>query len=135
MALINWNDRLSVNVKVIDEQHKKLVDMINDLHDAMKQRKGKEILNQILTSLIEYTAIHFKQEEGYLTKFGYKDIINHKKKHVEFVQKVVNFKKDFENGKILLTIEVMDFLSEWLKEHIQGTDKEYTSFLNEKGMN
>ena len=134
MAMINWNDSLSVHVAEIDQQHKKLIEMINELNDAMKVGKGKDVLEKIVNNLIGYTATHFKTEENYFAKFGYPDTENHKKEHAAFVQKVSDFKTGFETGKLAVTIEVMSFLSDWLKNHIMGTDKKYASFFNEKGL-
>jgi hemerythrin len=134
MALINWSDSLSVNVKEIDLQHRKLIDMINELNEAMRVGKGKESLGKILNGLISYTATHFKQEERYFDKYGYPDTVNHKKEHVAFVKKVTDFKDGFENNNLAVTMEVMNFLSDWLKNHIKGTDKKYSKFFNEKGL-
>ncbi len=134
MAMITWSDNLSVNVGEIDMQHKKLVVMINELYDAMKIGKGKEITGKILDGLVSYTATHFNQEEKYFTKFSYPDADNHKKEHAAFVKKVTGFKKEFETGKVTLTIEVMNFLSDWLFKHIKITDKKYSKFFNEKGL-
>ena len=134
MSLITWNDRLSVKVAEIDQQHKKLITMINELNDAMKVGKGKDALGAIVNNLIVYTMTHFKTEEKYFAQFGYPDTDQHKKEHEAFVKKVSDFKDGFENRKISLTIEVMDFLSDWLKNHIMGTDKKYSQFFNEKGL-
>lgn len=134
MSLIRWNDNLSVNIKVIDQQHKKLVDSINELNDAMKLGKGKEVMGKIINNLISYTATHFRTEEKYFAQFGYPDLANHKKEHDAFVQKVSEFKDKFEKGRIMMTIEVMNFLSDWLKNHILVTDKLYVEFFNAKGL-
>jgi hemerythrin len=134
MALIKWNENLSVNVMEIDDQHKRLITMINDLNDAMKVGKGKDILGKIVTGLISYTATHFKTEENYFDRFGYTETDDHKSEHAAFVQKVTDFKTGFEKRNLTLTIEVMDFLSDWLKNHIMGTDKKYSQFFNEKGL-
>ncbi|MCK9363574.1 MAG: bacteriohemerythrin [Syntrophales bacterium] len=134
MALIDWSDSLSVNVAEIDQQHKKLIAIINELNDAMRIGAGKDVLGKIVNSLISYAAIHFKTEEKYFAQFGYPDTDNHKKEHVAFVQKVADFKDGFEKRKLSLTIEVMNFLSDWLKNHIMKTDKKYAQFFNEKGL-
>lgn len=134
MALIQWNDSLSVDVASIDKQHQKLVSMINELSDAMKQRKGKDVLGKILNSLISYTETHFKAEEKYFDMYNYPETADHKKEHLAFVQKVMEFKTGFETGKLSVTIELMSFLSDWLKNHIKGTDKKYSKFFNEHGL-
>ena len=134
MALIKWNENLSVGVAEFDKQHQKLVSVINELNDAMKQGKGKDVLGKILNSLISYTATHFKTEEKYFALYRYPETASHKKEHVAFVQKISDFKDDFEKGKLSLTIELMNFLGDWLKKHIKGTDQKYTKYLNEKGL-
>jgi len=134
MAIITWNDSLSVKVAEIDKQHQKLISIINELHDAMRLGKGKEILGKTVNGLIVYTATHFKLEEKYFAQFGYPDTDSHKKEHAAFVQKVSGFKDGFEKGKLTLTMDVMNFLSDWLKNHINGTDKKYSQFFNDKGL-
>jgi len=134
MALIQWNDSLSVSVAEIDRQHQKLIGMINELNDAMRQGKGKDVLGKIINGLITYTGTHFKTEETYFDKFGYPDADSHKKEHSNFVRKVTEFKNGFEQSKIGLTIEIMNFLSDWLQKHIKGVDKKYAPFFNAKGL-
>lgn len=134
MALITWDDSFSVRVAEIDQQHQKLVALINDLNDGMRQGKGKEALAKIITGLLGYTVTHFKAEEKYFDQYGYPDKDQHKKEHGDFVQKVTDFKMGFEAGKLGLSIEVMDFLGNWLKKHIKGTDQKYSQFFNAKGL-
>jgi len=134
MALIQWSDSLSVNVGEIDRQHQKLIAMINELNDAMRQGKGKEIVAKIINGLITYTGTHFKFEEQYFDKFGYPDKDNHKKAHSDFVRKVSDFKTGYASGKVGLSMDIMNFLSDWLQTHIKGTDKKYSAFFNEKGL-
>jgi len=134
MALITWNDSMSVNVEEIDKQHQKLVQIINDLHDAMREGKEKEVLGNILTRLIDYTSYHFSTEEKYFDKFGYPDSDPHKKEHRDLLEQVFEFRKAFDEGKALLTIELMNFLKDWLTHHMQGSDKKYGHFFNERGL-
>jgi hemerythrin len=134
MALITWNSSLSVNVAEMDHQHKKLVALINELNDAMSVGRGRDVLGKIVSDLVTYTVVHFKAEEKYFAQFRYPDTFNHRIEHVAFVKRVTDFKQGFETGKLPLTVEVMSFLSEWLKKHIMGTDKKYSRFFNENGL-
>ena len=134
MALIEWNENLSVNVDEIDAQHQQLVGLINDLNDAMREKRAKEALGGIIDSLTDYAVRHFSTEENYFEKFEYPETRVHKKEHNNFVEKVAIFKKGFDEGKVLLSIDVIDFLKDWLINHIQGSDKKYGPFLNEKGL-
>jgi hemerythrin len=132
--LFPWSDTYSVKIGVIDAQHKNLVDLINELHQAMMMRTGKEPLGKILSNLIKYTQAHFKAEEGILQSNQYPDFATHKAEHERFTNTVLDFQSKFERSEIGLTIEVMDFLKDWLSKHIMGVDKRYASFLNAKGV-
>ena len=134
MPLLNWNQGYSVNISQIDSQHKKLVDIINDLHDSMKAGKSKEILGKILDELINYTANHFKTEEELFDKYKYPDGIIHKRQHSDLVDQVLKFKSNYESGKSVLSIDLMNFLKDWLVQHMTGSDKKYSSYLNGKGV-
>jgi hemerythrin len=134
MGLFVWRESYSVNIKSIDAQHHKLVDLINDLHDGMKQGKGKEVLGGVLSELVSYTALHFSTEEKYFDKYGYPDTLVHKRQHKDLVDQVLQFKKSFEAGNSIITIEILNFLRDWLLEHIAGSDKKYMVFLNSKGV-
>ena len=134
MSLIKWNDSFSVNVSKVDEEHKKLVEMVNELTDAMKAGQGKDVLGSILDGLISYTASHFQTEEDYFQQVKYPGAAEHKKEHVAFVQKVTEFKKEFDAGRATVSVNILQFLSKWLQTHIKGTDQKYSSFLNEKGI-
>jgi len=134
MPLINWTNDFSVNVAEIDQQHKKLVGMINELHDAMRAGKGKDIIGSIINNLIDYARVHFGTEEKYFAQFGYPETEVHKMEHAGFIKKTLDFNNGFKQGKIGLTIEVMNFLSDWLKNHILKTDKRYSKFFNEHGL-
>lgn len=134
MALFEWSDKYSVNIKQIDEQHKKLVDMLNELYEAMKTGKGKEVLGKTLTELIQYVGTHFATEEKLFSTYGYPEYNAHKAEHIKLTQKAIELQKDFQQGAPVLTVEVLGFLRDWLQNHILGTDKKYSQFLNSKGI-
>ena len=134
MALITWSDNLSVKVKQFDDQHKKLVDMVNQLFDAMKTGKGNQVMGDILKQLIAYTQTHFAAEERLMQQYGFPEYEAHKKEHNALVVQVLDLQKQFQDGKAVLTQNVMNFLRDWLSKHIQGVDKKYGVYLNGKGV-
>lgn len=134
MALFVWNDSYSVKVKELDSQHKMLIDTLNELHEAMMNREAKEVIGGILKGLADYVGVHFSYEENLMQKHGYPSLDEHKKAHQAFVQKVVEFKKKFDGGHLMLSMEVMNFLKDWLKNHIKGTDQKYSEFFKQKGV-
>jgi hemerythrin len=134
MAFIEWSDDLSVKVQEIDEQHKKLIGMINALNDAMGAGKSKDALKGILDGMVDYTVMHFGVEEKYMEKFNFGETFQHKSEHKNFVKKTLELKNGFEENKLMISMEVMDFLKDWLQKHIKGIDKKYTNCFQENGL-
>lgn len=134
MALINWSAEWSVGLVTIDTQHQKLIGYINELNEAMAQRKGKDIVEKILAGLVEYTKTHFANEELLFRTHNYPEAVAHKMKHDELAKKVMQFQKDFHDGKTVMSVEIMAFLKDWLLNHIKGTDMKYSPFLKSKGV-
>jgi hemerythrin len=134
MALMTWSDKFSVQVRQCDEEHKQLINLINNVHDAMKVGQGKQIVGQVLDALISYTKSHFAAEEQLMKANGYPDYESHKKEHNQLTMTVVDFRKEYLEGKVPLTQSIMNFLKDWLTNHIQGVDKKYGPFFNGKGI-
>jgi hemerythrin len=135
MPLMTWNDKMSVGIAAFDNEHKKLVGLLNELFDAVQSGKGKDALGKILDALIDYTKSHFANEERYLTQHAYPELAKHKKEHEDLAKQVLDVQKKYHAGATAtLSMEVMNFLKNWLINHIQGTDKKYTPFLNAKGI-
>jgi hemerythrin len=134
MGLIKWNDHYSVNIREVDEQHKKLISLINQMYDAMLVSKGKEVLGPVLTELVNYTVYHFNTEERLFQQYGYPEYDEHKRIHDDLTMKAKQLKTAFDQGNNLISIDVMMFLSNWLNTHILEEDKRYGPFLNNKGV-
>lgn len=131
MALFTWKDEYSVGVQLIDTQHKKLVDLLNSLHEAMAQGKGQNILGDILNQLALYTKTHFSTEEKYMQQFNYSNYTEHKKEHDDLIAQVTEIKTKYDSGQGLLTLKTMSFLKDWLTKHILGSDKAYAPCFKE----
>ncbi|MFN3555680.1 MAG: bacteriohemerythrin [Bacteroidales bacterium] len=130
MSLIEWNKALySVQIEEFDKHHQMLLEFINDLHSAMLQGKGKEVLSKILFELKEYTQYHFSAEEEQMIKANFPGYAEHKKQHTDLIGQLDLLIKDFESGDRKVSVETFKFLKEWLFNHIQVTDKKYTPYL------
>lgn len=134
MALIDWSDNYSVNVKVMDDQHKKLINIINELNDSMKAGRSKDVMEKILKGLVDYTITHFSAEETLMKNNNYPGYTNQKSQHEALIKKVQDYQSKYQSGRMVMGVEIMSFLKDWLLNHISGSDKKYGPFLNEKGI-
>jgi len=134
MSLIAWNQAFCVKIKKFDDQHKELVRFINQLHDAMKVGKGREVLGEIFQSLANYTITHFRDEELVMRLHKYEGYEEHKKEHGILTAKVNEMLESYSNGNNIISLNVMSFMRNWLIFHILECDKNYGSFLNSMGV-
>ncbi|WP_243544542.1 bacteriohemerythrin [Pseudodesulfovibrio tunisiensis] len=132
--LMDWDESFSVGVREIDQQHRKLFDLVNALHKAMRTGKGSDILGKVFEELREYTVHHFAHEESLFEEHHYPAMIGHQKEHTKLVDQVLELEKEFKAGRAAITNEVMEFLRNWLVNHIKGTDRKYGPFLNRAGV-
>jgi len=133
MALFEWSDELSVGIASIDEQHKRLVMIVNDLHDAMLRREGRQALERTFAELTDYMDEHFAHEESLLDAHDYPDAEAHRTEHEQLAHKVDELRRQFEAGRATITVEVMEFLRDWFRSHIVVSDRRYVRFLLDTG--
>jgi len=134
MPLFTWNATYSVKVKRFDEDHQLLFAIINELHDGMKAGRGKEVLHDVLTKLLRYTERHFTAEEAVMKELGYPGLPAQIDQHRKFTSKIKEVADQYKAGTIGLSIEVLNFLTQWLSQHIVAADKQYGDFMNAKGV-
>lgn len=131
---VEWKDEYSVGLDSIDRQHKKLLSLINQLQTAVEYSTGEEFEREALDALVDYTKTHFTYEEGLMKDNGYPDYEPHKAQHEKMVKRVEEVLSEFEKDKDTAMTNAIEFLKDWLINHINGTDKLYSEFLIEKGV-
>lgn len=129
-----WNQDLSVNVGLIDEQHKRFVQMLDDFYQAILQGKEKQELAKLFEGLGNYANYHFATEEKYFDEFNYEGSAEHKAEHNAFRDKVADIKQRADSGDEQVSTELIDFLEDWLVKHVNGLDKKYTKCFNDHGL-
>ena len=129
MSIIQWKKTYNIGIGLIDDQHKKLIEILNELYEAHKSGTGKDLVNISLEKLVEYTYYHFDAEENMLRANNYPDLQSHIKEHNQFKEKITGFLNESKNGNLLLSIKTIDYLKDWTINHILGTDKEYSDYL------
>lgn len=134
MPRLTWGDNYSVGVPSIDEQHCKMVSLLNQLHDGLMSGKEKFVLGRILQALIEYTRMHFAYEEEMLVRSGYPDGEAHQQEYAELLKQIRTIRQQCEtDGPSAVSIPVMSFLENWTMNHILGADMRYREHLVAKG--
>lgn len=126
---IEWGDQLSVKVLSMDEQHKRFLTILNDLHRAMKQGKGTTVIGGILKDLAQYTQYHFGEEEGLMRKHNYPELAHQEEAHRRFEAKVVEFQNRYAGGDESVVFEALTTVRDWLIGHIQKMDRKYGPYV------
>ncbi len=134
MGLVAWNDSYTVKVRQFDDQHKKLMEIVNKLHDVVRADKGLLIQADVLTSMAAYIQTHFSDEERLMRHHVFPGYVPHKKAHDQMLTQVRNFQRKVETGENTVTHGVMIFLKDWLVQHILEEDAKYGPFMNGKGI-
>ncbi len=134
MPFMQWEQEYSVNIQSIDAQHKKMIDMINELYDFVKEGSERERLNETFLRLSVYTVKHFIYEETLFKKYGYADLTEHKRKHDELAERLTEFHKKYSVQKEEISEELLDFFKEAMFEHITKCDRKYIEYMSDHGV-
>ncbi|MHC1744390.1 MAG: bacteriohemerythrin [Syntrophobacteraceae bacterium] len=126
---IEWTDQLSVAVLGMDEQHKRFLAILNELHQAMKQGKGTTVIGGILKDLAQYTEYHFGEEEALMRKHNYPELAYQLEAHRRFEAKVAELRNRYAGGDESVVFETLTTVRDWLINHIQKMDKKYGPYV------
>jgi len=132
-----WNQKYSVNIREIDTQHQKFVEILNRFNKALESGQGRDIVDSTIEELWDYAGYHFRTEEELLARYGYPKYEEHKQEHEYFREKIGKYlprAQDLKGNRLALTVEVSNFMINWLTNHIMKTDKRYSAYLNGKGV-
>ncbi len=131
--LFHWTDEFSIGLQEIDEQHKELVELLNQLHVAIKEHHGSATSRQILDKLADYTRTHFAVEESLMRVSNYPEFATHKQNHEDLIAQVKALQDKLDSGQATITFELLHFLKVWLTRHINEADKRFGAFFLEAG--
>ena len=128
-ALIAWGDQLKVGLPLIDSQHEQLISLANLLYLAMKAQRGREVLNRLFVDLANYTVWHFDTEENLMLENGFPNAAAHIHEHAELKRTVAELAEKAKLKQLEVTLETMNFLRDWLSQHINHTDRRLAEFI------
>jgi hemerythrin len=132
MRLIKWRKEFSVGIRELDNQHKKIIKILNQIFALHEKEKDEKELEKIISNLYEYIKDHFRKEEEYMLNHNYAGYDKQKQEHNQFIDRFSEFQGEFLKGHRLTTINLFNFVWDWFSQHIVKLDKLYSSFLKEK---
>ncbi len=132
--LIEWTTEFSVGVVVLDEQHKRMIAVINSLARQSGTTVDSEVVSEALTRMAEYSNIHFTEEEWLLREYGYPDLAAHKAEHKEYIERMVKFCDATSLRVDSVPDRLLHFLKEWWVKHILVEDRKYKEFFEAQGV-
>jgi hemerythrin len=128
--LIQWTPELSVDNASLDAEHQEWIRLLNEFYIGLKSGEPNQKLEILITGMINYTNYHFANEEKYMTTNHFPDFESHKEKHELYVAKLKEYHDKIKEGKLVISIEVTNYLKSWLLNHIKGSDQQYARFIN-----
>jgi hemerythrin len=134
MSKIEWDEKYSIGVKALDDQHKRLLVIINELADLGSHEDPKTAMENALWAVLDYAKEHFKFEEGLMLENQYEESEAHRVKHKDLIRQAMELAKKLNTPEGKSTEEMMKFLQNWLFDHILKTDKKFGGYLAEKGV-
>ncbi|MCL2440946.1 MAG: bacteriohemerythrin [Treponema sp.] len=135
--LITWSNQLSCGITLIDEQHKRLVELVNEMFDHVTGNDVQEhdYFNRVIQETVKYIKIHFTTEEKILLVTEYRGYIEHKKEHERFIKAVLENIRDYETGRRITLSTFTRFLKDWILSHIALVDRQYFEYLRKNKLN
>jgi hemerythrin len=134
MSLFEWNQTYSVHIAAMDQQHKQLFNVVNQIYEAMRGGEGDQVIQEVLMKLSGYTLKHFADEEAMMRKAGFPHLDAHLAQHKSLVDKVAQMTRDVKGGKKIATVSLATFLKDWLVTHIQKEDRQYGLYIQHQNL-
>lgn len=129
MTFINWTSKNEIEIPAIDNQHRKLFELLNRLHAAVSAGQEQTAIKSVLDDLIDYTVYHFNTEEKYFQAVNYPLFQEHKEEHDRLTQQALELQRQINAGSATISFELLDFLHDWLTDHTSGLDMEFGNFI------
>ena len=132
--MIEFDDNLLTHVEEMDKQHMRLVALLNNVYELLRERNREEALELFKRELLSYVEYHLSEEEKFMEKIGYPELDNHRKAHEIFRREIYNLASYIENGDPKAFREALSYALGWIYKHIAKTDKKYGIYAKEKGL-
>ena len=132
--MAKWTEDYSIGVKLFDDQHKRLFELVNELGSSLAFGKDRESLLTVFDNLVGYVTKHFADEERLMIEHGYPEYDAHKKEHNTMAETVLSLRGEIVKGNKTIATQSLPILINWIHNHMSGTDSRYTDFFHSKGV-
>jgi hemerythrin len=130
MAILTWSDEYKVNIRVIDDEHRALFDLVNSIDDGARRGDGGKTIASGLAALLRYARDHFPDEEKFITQSGYPRLTHHAAEHEKFTRTITRHKERFESDPEGFDVDAfLTYLAGWVSGHVLHADKEIAPYL------
>jgi hemerythrin len=133
MALMTWSNKYSVGVEVLDNQHKALMNVLNDLHAASMKGKAQQVAGRLIDQLGSLAREHFAAEEGLMESIRFPGLAGHRAKHKEMTDKIAEYVARHKKGDTTVYTQLLYFMRDWLSNHMSTVDREYSLWMASHG--
>lgn len=133
---IEWTDEMTIGIATVDKQHHYLVDTLQNANERLLKDHDGALLSQVAKDLLSYAIMHFETEEELMQRYGYEaarpeEAHTHIEQHREFSRRVVAISDQVREGREVSRVEVLEFLNNWLRDHVLGVDQLMGDFLRQ----
>ncbi|MBN2381886.1 hemerythrin family protein [bacterium] len=133
MPLLEWKEDYALHISEIDEQHKRLLQLINEFYAAIIEQDVPP-LGQLISGMLEYSSYHFATEQRYMEQNKYPELEAHRREHDLFIARTQGFYERYKEGRFMSSLEITNFLKEWIADHLANVDQKLGKFLVKKGL-
>lgn len=132
--MIEWNKKHSIGISIIDEEHKNFINIVNSAFVATQYNNNQEKIENVLNEMIDFAWNHFKTEEFYMKEFNYAEYQLHKEEHLDFIHRTISYSERITKGNYKVSNEILEYLKQWLANHVQITDQKYRECFIKNGL-
>jgi len=134
MAILEWDDSMAVGVYLVDEQHKELVVLINNIADAVQSGASVSEVSRFIRRFYNYTIVHFQTEESLMDHNSYADYFTQVREHLDCSTKALEFHRRFVEEAEFDLVEFLEYIVGWFRSHTTGIDQGLTEYLVARGL-
>lgn len=134
MAFFDWNEKYCVKIEKLDGHHRKLLAMLEEFYRGVSGKSSQGTLLELIRKLEDYSIYHFTTEETLMQKYDFPGLKKHRQEHEAFIKKIGDYRARFESGKMIIGMDITQFVKNWLINHILKTDMAYSKYLTDRGV-